>query len=161
MAAPAGMEAEPDILLTAVTARSAVALLASGTACYTLPAPTRWELRRDGRSVASGRSATVAMHLDGLSPGTGYELALPERDAAVRFETAPCAGLVDVTAFGASAGSGDNAAAFAAAIAAVPEGGTLLVPTGRYRTGPVFLKSEMTLLLAEGATLVGVAEREA
>lgn len=53
----------------------------------------------------------------------------------------------------------DDTGAFSAAVACLPEGGTLYVPKGTYLLKPVFLKSDMTLYLDEGAVLVGVTDR--
>lgn len=46
------------------------------------------------------------------------------------------------------------------AIDALPAGGTLYFPDGIYQTGMIRLKSEMTLLLAPGATLLGCTDLE-
>ncbi|HKO93017.1 MAG TPA: glycoside hydrolase family 28 protein, partial [Polyangiaceae bacterium] len=48
-----------------------------------------------------------------------------------------------------------NTAAIQAAIDACPPQGKVLVPAGRFKTGALFLKSNMTFELAEGATLLG------
>lgn len=153
------METEPDIDLTAITARSAVALLTPGAGDFGLPGSVRWLLRCHGRTVAGGHSATVPVHLDGLAPATEYELELPDRGAFATFRTPACVGIVDAAAFGASSENRDNSDAFAAAVEAVPEGGTLLIPAGRFETAPLFLKSDMTLLLEDGATLAALADR--
>lgn len=47
-----------------------------------------------------------------------------------------------------------NTPALQAAIDACPAGGTVLIPAGTYRTGALFLHSNMTLHLTEGATLL-------
>jgi polygalacturonase len=69
--------------------------------------------------------------------------AFPERDFRV-------------TDYGARPdGSSDASAAFARAIAACSRagGGRVLVPPGRYLSGPIHLKSRVNLHLAEGATI--------
>jgi len=48
-----------------------------------------------------------------------------------------------------------NTAAIQAAIDACPPGGKVVVPAGRFKTGALFLKSNMTFEVAEGATLLG------
>ena len=45
-------------------------------------------------------------------------------------------------------------ASLQAAVDAVPENGTLLVPAGRWQCGAAQLKSNMTLFLEKGAELV-------
>lgn len=66
--------------------------------------------------------------------------------------------IADVRAFGA-AGDGRtlDTAAIARAVEAVAEqgGGTLYFPAGRYLTGPIFLRSHLTLELAAGAVIAG------
>jgi exo-poly-alpha-galacturonosidase len=64
--------------------------------------------------------------------------------------------IVDVTAHGAVGdGVTMNTAAIQAAIDACPRHGYVRVPAGVFKTGALFLKSNMTLELAEGATLLG------
>lgn len=48
-----------------------------------------------------------------------------------------------------------NTAAIQAAIDACPPSGKVLVPAGTFKTGALFLKSDMTLEIAEGGTLLG------
>ena len=63
---------------------------------------------------------------------------------------------VDVTAFGAVGdGKTSSTSAFRDAIAAVVKagGGTVVVPRGRFSTGPIVLASNVNLHLAEGAVL--------
>src|SRR5690348_8337291 len=55
--------------------------------------------------------------------------------------------------YNATTGSANNAAAIQAAINAVGSGGTVLVPSGTFLSGPITLKSNMTFQLAAGATL--------
>ncbi len=48
-----------------------------------------------------------------------------------------------------------NTAAIQAAIDACDKNGRVVIPRGTYLCGPIFLKSDMTLYLEEGATLLG------
>ena len=57
--------------------------------------------------------------------------------------------------FAVGDGSADDTRALQGAIDACPSGGRVLVPAGVYRTGPLTLKSCLTLELADGATLLG------
>ncbi|WP_323845744.1 glycoside hydrolase family 28 protein [Microbulbifer magnicolonia] len=65
--------------------------------------------------------------------------------------------------FGASGdGSGDDSRAFAAAVEACREagGGRIVVPQGKYRSGPIHLVSNTELHLQEGAVLSFIPEPE-
>ena len=65
--------------------------------------------------------------------------------------------VVDIRDHGAvEGGAVKNTAAFAAAIAACaePGGGRVLVPAGKWLTGPIHLRSRIDLHLAEGAEIV-------
>lgn len=154
----------------AVTARSATVLIDADRARYWLDASVDWVLNGHVTGVAD----RVAVFLDGLEPGT--EQIFRAGGAELRFRTAPCAGLVDAGDFGLRAvglapddpdfnalGVAEtciaNTRAFAEAVAAVPQGGTLRVPPGRYLTGPLFLRSDMTLWLPEGAELFATGDR--
>lgn len=68
-------------------------------------------------------------------------------------------GVVDLLSLGADpTGVSDNTATIQKAIDALPKGGTLYVPPGRYLTGSLQLKSDMTLYLDQGAMLKGSAD---
>lgn len=144
----------PALRAIAVTARTATVLVDAETCRYHLPAPRDWVL--DG-GAQSGRTRIVPLFLEGLTPDSDHRIEIGGEVLA--FRTLPCAGLVEATDYGVSVTSPDNAAAFAAAIAAVPSGGTLLLSPGRYASGPVFLKSDMTLYLPEGAEIAALGDR--
>ncbi len=138
----------------ALTPYTATVLLCADTARYHLDAPIAWRLQ--GTQIA-GVSGIVPVFLEGLAPGTSYFFVTDASE--IRFETPACAGLVDAADFGVSADVDNNAEAFNAAVAAVPKGGTLRVPKGHFASGPVFLRSDMTLWLPEGAVLAAIADR--
>ena len=97
--------------------------------------------------------------IDELLPDTEYELAL-EQGSAKRFRTKRESFLLDVRDFGALGdGKSSDTAAIQAAIAACPEAGTVWLPRGTYVSGPLFLKSRMTLWVDEGAVLLGDPDR--
>ena len=156
----------PSIRLAARSARSVALCLPQPGARYTLSPAIPWQLTRAGETVARGVAAQVGLALHALAPATRYDLEA-EGFAPFAFETAACAGMVDIRDHGAIADTADTpeaaaetARAIAAAIAAVPEGGTVLVPAGRYVAAPVELRSRMTLHLAEGAVLAAPSSRE-
>lgn len=61
---------------------------------------------------------------------------------------------LNVRDFGAKGdGETENTAMLQAAILCCPEGGRVLIPPGDYTTGPLFLKSHMTLEITDGAIL--------
>jgi len=118
-----------------------------------------WEVRdADGGLVAEETTRRVVSSVNGLEPGSLYSLQIG--DARLEFTTRNETALIDIRDFGASTGSSDNAEAIQSAIAALPIGGTLKIPQGRWLSGPVFLKSSMTLLIEEGAELAATSERE-
>ncbi|NSZ64451.1 glycoside hydrolase family 28 protein [Agrobacterium tumefaciens] len=148
---------EPSII--ALSARTAVLCLAVPGARYHLP-QTAWRLTSQDGDLRTGKTATVVTLLHDLRPDTRYVF---EADgfASLEFRTAPCAGLVEATAFSLKpdialddeAGARANARALEEAVAAVPVGGTLRLAAGLWTAFPVRLKSDMTFHLAEGALL--------
>ena len=139
------------------------------SACFELQnsepyyAPQPYALYLDGTFLREGDTNVFSLY--GLKPDTEYLLRVVLRDEAgtaeecsFRTDKETCA--VDVRAFGA-AGDGvtDDTRAIQTAIHCLPEGGRLHVPAGTYLTGPLFLKSHMTLEIAEGAVLLGSTDR--
>ena len=98
--------------------------------------------------------------IDGLLPDRQYVISLQPGNEEKSFRTKKESFLLNVKDFGAQ-GDGktlDNAA-IQAAIAACPADGTVYFPKGTYFSGPIFLKSQMTVWLDEGATLLGDPDR--
>ncbi len=107
-------------------------------------------VRRETRNVFS---------LLDLLPGREYTLQAGEERVIFRTKAESfCLNVRDFRALGD--GMHDDTPAFAAAIACCPAGGTVYVPEGKYFLKPIFLKSEMTLYLAEGACLCGHPDRQ-
>lgn len=144
----------PALSAIAVTARTATIMVRADTARYHLDTALDWNLNNGEQT---GQTLCVPVFLEGLEPDAlnTFEVA----GETLSFRTAPCAGCVDATEFGVSQDADNNAIAFAAAIAAVPSGGTLVVPAGRFVSGPLFLKADMTLWLKEGAEIAALADR--
>lgn len=130
------------------TARTATVLIDGPVARFHLPEPMPWQLNG---GMQTGIAWHVPVFLEGLSPDTRY--TFQSGDQELTFQTLPCRGAVDAGYFGVDRDAPDNTAAFAAAIAAVPQGGALIVPQGRFVSGPIFLKSDMMLYLPKGAEI--------
>ncbi|MBR1606401.1 MAG: glycoside hydrolase family 28 protein [Clostridia bacterium] len=112
------------------------------------------DLGEENRSVCS---------LFDLWPDTDYRLVSfvnGEKEDELAFHTEAEVCTLNVRRFGAKGdGENDDTPALQAAILCCPAGGRVLVPAGTYRTGPLFLKSHMTLELQKDATLALVTER--
>ncbi|WP_313615059.1 glycoside hydrolase family 28 protein [Agrobacterium sp.] len=146
-------------LLTA-TARTASFAFEAEKHLHALPEPVAWALLDDkAHPLAKGTSNTVVFTLCGLEPQTRYQLQMAGGD--IEFETARESRLIDIAAFGASPDSTDNTRVIQAAIDALPEHGTLKIPPGLWYSGPLFLKSHMTLFFEDGACLSGLSDRSA
>ena len=98
-----------------------------------------------------------------LQPGTAYCLRLifaDGKEETLDFYTQEEQCALSVRAFGACGdGQTDDTQAIRTAIACLPEGGRLIFPKGEYLTSPLFLKSNMTLELQDGAHLIGSPDR--
>lgn len=100
--------------------------------------------------------------LTGLLPDTTYELSVSDgqETTAHSFRTKRESVLLNVRRFGAVGdGKRDDTAAIQAAILSCPKDGTVYIPKGTYFVTPLFLKSDMTLYLGEGATLLADPDR--
>lgn len=147
--------------LLALSSRSATLLFAPKGAKYHLETDCRWTLCREegGRDktiIREGVTSTCPVYLSGLEPDTQYLFSISTGEFS--FTTPPCSGLISILDHGATPASKDNASAIQNAIEDVPEGGTLLIPEGRFVSGPLFLKSGMTLLLEKGAELAAISD---
>ena len=139
----------------------------STSACFELEnenpylAPSPYTVLLDGEERLRGETNVFSLY--GLSPDTAYTLTLRSEagEESLPFRTGGETCALDVKTLGA-AGDGvtDDTAAIQRAVLVLPEGGRLFFPAGVYLTGPIFLKSHITLELAEGATLLGFAGKE-
>ncbi len=136
-----------------LTARSVTLELENTSAYY---APEAFSVCLNGQRV--GEETRNVFSLFSLTPGTAYQVSAGGE--TVRFQTkeeAFCLNVRDFRAIGDAVH--DDTPAFSAAIACLPENGTLYVPAGIYLLKPVFLKSGMTLYLEKGAVLLGHPDR--
>ena len=100
--------------------------------------------------------------VSGLLPDTEYEIKviMKGEESSQTFKTKHESVLLDVTKFGAKGdGATSDTAAIQAAICACPKDGTVYLPRGKYYSTALFLKSDMTLWLDEGAVLLGDTDR--
>jgi polygalacturonase len=141
------------VSLLMVTPRSASFEVANGHP-FTSPAPHRALL--NGKLAYEGDRNVFTLH--NLQSDTDYLLEIVNSGAAasVAFRTAQQSLLIDVRSCGARGdGIADDTAALQAAIASCPAGGTVLLPKGKWLSGPLFLKSDVDICLARGAWLLG------
>ena len=98
-----------------------------------------------------------------LCPDTEYHLKALFSDGTeeeISFRTERETVSLDVRRFGAKGdGEKDDTAAIQAAILSCPPGGRVLIPAGDYKTGPLFLKSHITLEFKSGARLALKTDR--
>lgn len=103
--------------------------------------------------------------LYGLWPDTKYSLKAVLSDGTeekITFRTKKEFCTLNVKRFGAEGdGEKDDTAALQAAILSCPSGGRVLIPAGDYKTGPLFLKSHITVEFQPGARLALKTDREA
>ena len=127
-------------------------------ACYALVQPV--QLRLNGEPAGSTEKAVTSLFH--LLPDTDYclEAICDEQTLSFSFHTQEESCTLDVRRFGAVGdGVHDDSAALQAAILACPEGGRVLVPAGRWRTLPLFLKSHIRLELQKDAVLALETDR--
>lgn len=142
------------------TSRTATLLIEADAHLFALDRSLPWVLQLgDGTTVKTGSATSVALSLDGLEPEREYRFSTAIGGAT--FRTASETAVVDIRDHGARIGSKDNTTAIQSAIVAVPAGGTLRLPAGSWTSGPLFLKSDMTLLIEDGAVLQDIGTREA
>ena len=97
-----------------------------------------------------------------LLPQTKYivEIRTQEESASVEFETKSEYVTLDVKRFGAKGdGVTDDTLFIQSCINACPKNGRVLIPSGTYSVLPLFLKSDITIELQEGAHLLGNTDR--
>lgn len=154
------MTRAPTITPLVSTPRTLTIELAGTNARHRLDAPLSFTLSSEGAAVAEGELDRPVLTLEDLVPGTAYRLSIANW-ADFDFTAPSEPAFIDIRDYGASEDASDNAPAFAAAIAAAPKGATLYVPPGAWRTGPVFLKSNLFLYLPQGAVIAGLQDRAA
>ena len=144
--------------ISAVFKRSVTIELKNSTICYT---PEEYSVLIDG--VEKLRTDLNVVTVDGLLPDRDYTISVEDKEGRTEktFRTEHESFLLDVKAFGARGdGQNDDTKFIQAAISSCPDEGTVHFPEGTYLTGPLFLKSNMSLFVDEGAVLLGDTDRE-
>lgn len=97
-----------------------------------------------------------------LLPNSSYEICVKNKqgEKKKRFTTKKEYVTLDVYKFNATGdGKTDDTIAIQTAIYACPDKGRVLIPKGTYYVKPIFLKSNITIELSKGATLLGNINR--
>ena len=142
-----------------VSVRSCTVLLDAQGDYY---AKTPRRLVLNGKTINEKEDRSV-FSLYGLWPDTEYTLEAfrdGQKDERLTFRTEKEVCSLNVKRFGAKGdGEKDDTAAIQAAILSCPSGGRVLIPAGNYITGPLFLKSHITIEFKSGAALLLKTDR--
>ncbi len=147
-----------DFEISAVFKRSVTIEIENSTICYT---DEEYRILINGEEKLKTNLNVVS--IDGLLPDSDYTLAVEDSRGRTEktFKTGHETVLLDIRNFGAKGdGKNEDTSFIQAAISSCPVDGTVYVPKGIYLTGPLFLKSHMSLWVDEGAVLLGCEERE-
>ena len=120
-----------------------------------------YEVYLDGKKVMT--SERVIQTVNGLKPDTAYLLEVRKGAEAVSHEIKTDYEYItlNVRKFGAVGdGDHDDTVCIQAAISSCPENSRVYLPPGVYRVSSLFLKSDITIDLAEGAVLSAYTDRE-
>lgn len=137
-----------DLELVARAPRSVALCLAVPGGLYHLPRPLAWRLTGAGPD-RQGRTDRVVTAFHDLPPDTELRIEV-EGFAPLTVTTLPCTGSATLA----------DAAEAQALLDALPPGGTLIVPAGRWQVAPLILPTGRHLYLAEGAELAAPDSRE-
>lgn len=117
-----------------------------------------YTVKLDGKEMF--KANTNVFSLFSLKPDTEYTVEATGHDA-VKFKTAAETCGYSVKDFGALGdGVHDDTINIQTAVNCLPKGGRLFFPEGTYKTGPICLKSHITLDISEGATLLGLTDTD-
>ncbi|ETP71978.1 endopolygalacturonase [Lachnospiraceae bacterium JC7] len=144
--------------ISAVFKRSVTIEIENSNICYT---PEEYSVLINGEEKL--RTNLNVVSVDGLSPDSDYTISVEDTKGKTEknFRTEHESVLLDVRAFGAKGdGETDDTSFIQGAISSCPVDGTVYLPKGTYLSGPLFLKSHMSLWIDEGAVLLGCTWRE-
>ena len=142
-----------------VSARYAVIEIGDGGSYHTMQPYTVWL-----NGVSYGNTDMVITTLFDLKPQSKYEIGFATAEGTLvgkaTFTTDNEFVTLNVRDFGAKGdGESDDTPFIQAAILSCPGDSRVLIPAGVYRITSLFLKSNLRLELAEGATLLAFTER--
>lgn len=124
--------------------------------------PISYSVYLNGNLIIENNLLNVFSVFD-LKAGTSYELQIRGENGDVfdlSFCTIRSSYVINVKKFGAVGdGIHEDTAAIQAAIMACPEDSKIVIPKGIYLCAPLFLKSNITIELCEGAILMGHPDR--
>lgn len=119
-----------------------------------------YQISLDGK--VHGTTGKTNYTIENLNPNTWYTVSVNMKgnNAAglntIRFKTKTRGKVYNILDFGAKGdGIASNTKAIQTAINACSAGGTVYIPKGTFISGALYLKSNMTLLIEEGAVLKG------
>ena len=135
--------------------------VSSISACFELVnsnpyySPKKFKVSVNGVEEKIERDTNV-FSIFNLTPDTEYTVSTSLDDCKITFKTEKESGVVDVKAFGAVGdGITDDTFIIQYAIDSCPKGGRVVISEGTYLIRPITLKSDITIELKEGATLLG------
>ena len=118
---------------------------------------TVYRIFLNGKEV--GQTSKTNYQLTGLTPATPYGVEVRQGDkksVSFKFKTTTKGNTFNILDYGAKADSTvKNTKSIQKAIDACTPGGIVYIPKGVFVTGALFLKSDMTLYVEEGAVLKG------
>lgn len=122
--------------------------------------PKPYKVLLNGEPLPGDRTANV-FSIFNLTPGTRYTVTTTVGACKIIFTTPEDTGVVDVKAIGARGdGVTDDTYYVQMAVDSCPKGGRVIVPEGTYLIRPILLKSDITIELKKGATLLGDTKEE-
>ena len=138
--------------------------ISATSACFELSnknpyyAPKPYTVYLNGEKAGAKRTTNVFSLFD-LTPNTEYTVKVGKK--SVKFTTLQDTAVIDVKSLGAKAdGVSDDTYFVQMAIDSCPAGGRVVLTEGEYLVRPIVLKSDITLELKKGATLLGDIREE-
>ena len=138
--------------------------VSSTSACFEWQNDCAYYCEKEYTVLINGRERfhgnTNVFSLFDLEPNTEYNLSIKDSDEHLSFKTSNETVAISVKDFGAVGdGVTDDSIACQSAVNCLPKGGRLYFPSGTYVVSPINLKSHITIELAEGATILGIADK--